>query len=227
MEKRLKKSKELLQTTGSWTCEHCNVTFSRISIDKHLCEKKRRYLARDNPIETLAYKMWLHIQHIYFDIKYFENSLHYISFVSFAKFCIENQYINPLEFTAWVLRNKVPMVSWRRFEIYRQFVSSYIGAETPEHAIERSIDYIKSKNMLGEYFSSGGCNRILEDIEYGRVSPWIVLLSDATDKLLPRMNDEQVDRFFKLININMWEIKINRLKDEVEPLKSLLKQVAI
>lgn len=81
--------------------------------------------------------------------------------------------------------------------------------------------------MLGEYFSSGGCNRILEDIEYGRVSPWIVLLSDATDKLLPRMNDEQVDRFFKLININMWEIKINRLKDEVEPLKSLLKQVAI
>lgn len=204
----------------------------------HACEKKRRWLARDEK----AYKMAFVVFRKFYEINFrsmkprtyedFMESTHFTAFVKFGKYALDIQAINPEAFVEFLLKAQVPMKNWTVPFVYEQYVRELNKRESAEAALERNILLMQQWEMdsglpWNEFFKHVSPNLATAYIRSGRLSPWVLYTASTSHELLERMSDEQLKMIEQYVDPRFWQRKFVECQDDVNFIKQLLQEAGV
>lgn len=219
-------------------CEFCKKTFVReSSFMVHMCERKRRWLWKDEKYIKLgfyAYQKFYTISMRVKKPKTYEDFMDSKYFTSFTKFGRHLQNINAIEpeaFVEFLIKGQVKIEDWTADWAYETWVRELAKKESPEKAIERNILLMEQwSRETGEpwydFFRRVATPLATKWIRTGRISPWI-LYAGVGEQLFDRMSDEQLALVKEWINPIYWQSKIRDHKEEVDFIKTVLKEAGV
>jgi hypothetical protein len=226
----------MLDTGTKYVCQYCSHTFTKEkTLAVHLCEQKRRALAKTEKHVVLGYdtynRFYRKTQNSRQDKTYeeFAKSPYYNSFVKFGSFVSNVNPLYPDRFIDYVVVSGVKLDHWCRDELYEKYVGDLIRTETVETALQRSIGHMMSwgddnKAQWNHYFLYVSLSRACYDIKDGKISPWIVLNSKSGKDMLKKFSDEQLSHIGGIIDLQFWMHKFKRLPADVELVKQVVKE---
>jgi hypothetical protein len=201
-------------------CEFCNKEFKREkSLDRHMCEKKRRWENKFTPEGQLAFELFSRFKKHYgfkskkAPLEEFLTSSQYKAYETLAKFFIQ---LNPLdinEYFSHLVHSNAPFRKWISAENYNKWVRHKLLTEDADTAVTRSIETISSyatenKLELDQVYDNLTGNRLYLWLTSGRVSPWFIILSSKTDRLLEKLDSDMLTSTKDLLNPLVWRIKV-------------------
>lgn len=217
--------------TKKYTCEYCEKSFTRENtLLTHKCMQRDRYHTRDETHVKIAYSLWKSMNSLpeqYKTIEYFEKNKTYKMLTEFAKFAEDSNYLFIYEYGSWLIKNKVIERNWYKLEIYQQFLKQYLLTENPRDAVLRSVEYVSNIHEIGNFLKTCQVGKILTYIETGRISPWLIFLADNKDDFLKRLENEKMEYFFKLVNVDIWNSRMKRYSKTINSLKNDMKGINI
>jgi hypothetical protein len=212
-------------------CKWCKKSFkSETTLAVHMCVKKRRYADKDMSHIRLSHRAF----QMFYDLntsaklpKTMEDfivSPYYESFVKFGRACQVNEWLHPEQFTEWLIKTGVKLKLWISDAQYDKFLKEYVKKEPCLKALERTVIYMSKwgeehNEPWQTYFVNVSPSRAVYDIRSGKVSPWVLYLSDTGGTLLERFNDEQVKMIQDNIDPPFWMKLFKNNKDEVAEIK--------
>ena len=220
----------------TYTCQYCSHVFSKEkTLAVHVCEQKRRALARTERHVVLAYdaynQFYKKTQNAHADKSYeeFARSPYYNAFVKFGSFVSNVNPLYPSRFIDYVVTSGVKLDHWCRDELYDQYVINLIKTESVETALERSINHMISwadnnGAQWNHYFLYVNLNRATYDVRDGKISPWIILNSKNGKDMLRKFNDEQLAAINAVMDIPFWLNKFKKLPADAELVKQVVKE---
>jgi hypothetical protein len=226
----------MLDTGTKYVCQYCSHTFTKEkTLAVHLCEQKRRALAKTEKHVVLGYdtynRFYRKTQNSRQDKTYeeFAKSPYYNSFVKFGSFVSNVNPLYPDRFIDYVVVSGVKLDHWCRDELYEKYVGDLIRTETVETALQRSIGHMMSwgddnKAQWNHYFLYVSLSRACYDIKDGKISPWIVLNSKSGKDMLKKFSDEQLSHIGGIIDLQFWMHKFKRLPADVELVKQVVRE---
>ena len=198
-----KNTKKNSATKSKFGCDFCGRSFAKEStIDKHICEYKRRWGDKNLKGNRIGFNAWLNFyaqntsskkQKTYLD---FTKSSYYLAFVKFGHYCVNVRCININRYADWLLKNQIRIDSWTSDKNYTKFIVEYLRQEDPLDAIARSmetlIEICKDESIESkDAFRYGAPNRLCYEVTTGRVSPWSVYQSDSGAEFLSKLDSIQ------------------------------------
>lgn len=222
--------------SAMYKCQYCNHTFSKEkTLAVHVCEQKRRALARTDRHVVLGYSTYNNFfrrtQNAKQDKTYeeFAKSPYYNAFVKFGSFVSNVNPLYPDRFIDYVVTSGVKLDHWCREELYDQYVIDLIKKERSEVALERSIKTMmdwadKNNSVWNHYFSYASLSRATYDIKDGKISPWLVLNCKTGKEMLRKFNDEQLGAINAVMDVPFWLAKFKKLPADVEVVKEVVKE---
>jgi hypothetical protein len=226
----------LVENIKSYICQYCSNGFTKEkTLAVHVCEQKRRALARTEKHVVLGYdtynRFYRKTQNSKQDKTYdeFARSPYYNAFVKFGSFVSNVKPLYPDRFMDYVVSSNVKLDHWCRDELYDQYVIDLIKKETVETALERSISHMiswgESNNAVwNHYFHYASLSRACYDIKDGKISPWLVLNSNSGKDMLKKFNDEQLCAINIIMDIPFWLSKFKRLASDTDLVKQVVKE---
>jgi len=224
-------------TTSSarFPCDFCHHAFSqeRFLLD-HVCERKRRFLQRDDPTVKYAleiYQRWyarsMARRRNPPSIDSFENSKLYSAFVAFARFLRDLNPSNPLDFVDFLAKMETPLSKWRNLAYYGTYIRERNKNEGPRAAIERNIvlmqEWANDADLdMAEFFRQVSPARATQWIISGRISPWLLFAATRAGDLTARLSEEQTSMVADAISADYWERMVIRHRTEVDDLRAML-----
>jgi hypothetical protein len=220
------------------TCQYCKKTFKQESTAiRHLCEKKRRYLAKDEKHVQLGYKAFVRFYELSQRIPnktfddFIESSFH-SQFVKFGSFLSNTNPLYPLKFIDYMINSQVKFEKWCDDETYRKYICHLVQTESVETALERSILYMqdwaeRNNTEWTEYFKRVGLDKGIADIQDGRISPWLILQSTTGKDMLRMMSNEHLTLIESIINPDVWMNKFKRKHQELRLVKDVVDKCKI
>ena len=228
--------KKTQATKPEFGCDFCGRSFIReTTMDKHLCENKRRWGDKDLKGNRIGFNAWLNFylkntaskkQKTYLD---FIKSAYYLAFVRFGHYCVNARVINVDRYADWLLKNQIVIDKWTSDTNYTKFIIEYLRQEDPLDAVARSIETM-IKIAKDEKIPSKDClrygprNRICYEVTAGRISPWILYQSESGLEFLGSLQELQQKMVLEYIDPEKWAIKFRRDVDIIPEVKELLKQ---
>jgi len=220
-----------------YQCRFCGKEFTRErTLSSHMCEKKRRWMAKDDADSRIAFRVWVDFMKFVspntkkekaFDD--FIRSADYIGFVKFANYLIELRPLETEKFINWIFKMGVRLTDWTKPGTYQLYVQEAAKKETAERALERTILAIvewggKTGNNWQDFFDKVAPATAMNMITMGRISPWILYSTDAAQKLLDRMEPGQIDAITKHVDTKWWINKIKQNENQVMWMNTLMGQ---
>jgi hypothetical protein len=204
----------------------------------HICEKKRRWLNKDEKYVRMGFMVFRKFYEVSFRKKDartymdFMDSPHYTSFVRFGRYLHEIQALNPESFVEFLLKAEVPMKNWETEFVYEQFVRELAKKEPADAAFERNILLMKQwENDTDEpwydFFRKVNTNTATQLIRAGRLSPWILYTAESAFELLERMTEEQMALIEQYVTPVFWERKFASQPEDVAFIRELLKEAGV
>ena len=200
--------------TVGFKCEYCNNTFKREStMAVHMCERKRRYMSKDDKEVQLAYRSYQLFYRIGTNAKSeksFASSQYYTAFVKYARYCIDLRVDDVPEYTRWLLKNQVRIDRWTSDRNFAAWIKTRLKTESADRAIERTILFMRewgkeTNNDWNEYFRLVAPNLAVFHICSGKISPWIVYASSQAQGLLEKLTSEQIQMITDYIDPYYWQ----------------------
>jgi len=222
-----------------YICQYCNKGFMQEkTLFVHVCEQKRRALARTERHVVLAYdtfnRFYQTTQNNKGNKTYdeFAKSPYYNAFVKFGSFVSNVNPLYPHKFIDYVVTSGVKLDHWCREELYEQYVFDLIKRESVETALERSIIHMQewsdaNNAPWNHYFLYVSLSRACYDIKDGKISPWLVLNSASGKAMLQKFSDEQLAHIQNIIDPPFWVSKFKKLPADVELVKQVVKESGI
>ena len=224
----------------TYKCKYCKKEFVREStLAGHLCENKRRVLAKDLKQNRIAYQSWLlfrrlTIANIKHDKDYEEfatNNL-FMGFMKLAKHIIDLNLEDPEGFVKYIVMNSVPMNKWQTAVVYESYVKDRTKKETVERAIERSVLNMKAwaertGNSWEDYFSVVNTPDAVQDIRMGRISPWCTFATDQGSRLIDRLEPGQIQQLVEYIEPQSWRAKVMRQQQDAKWVQHVFNEAKI
>lgn len=218
---------------SSFGCEFCKAKFTTETyLVNHLCEKKRRWLHREDKPEKLAFIVY---HHFYMrqmgrrspNQRSFINSRLYGAFVRFARHVIDLEAINPLAFVDFLSKIEWPLDRWTNPEVYARYIRELTKNETPIEAIERNFMLMQQWSVSSgaawqDFFRLIAPPLATLWIITGRISPWLLFTASSAMELLHRLNPEQAQRVEQAVDTEYWQAKIALHQDDVERIRHTL-----
>ncbi|MDC1040545.1 hypothetical protein OAQ62_01995 [bacterium] len=217
-------------------CKWCKKSFkSEKTLAVHMCVKKRRFADKDMShirLSHRAFQMFYELNTSAKEPKSIEDfimSPYYESFVKFGRACQVNEWLAPEKFTEWLIKNGVKLKQWISDAQYDKFLKEYVRKEPGLKALERSIIYLaewSEDNNTGwqTYFTEVTPARAVFDLRSGKISPWILYLSETGGSLLERFNDEQIKMIDDIIDPPFWMKLFSNNAEEVKEVKQTCKE---
>ena len=217
-------------------CDFCGRSFQKeTTIDKHLCENKRRWGDKDLKGNRIGFQSWLNFyvhnttskkQKTYLD---FIKSSYYLAFVKFGHYCVNTRCVNISRYADWLLKNQIRIDSWRSDKNYTNFLIEYLRQEDPLDAIARSMETLiqisKDEDLESkDAFRFGPPNRICYEVTTGKISPWALYHSESGAGFLGKLDEIQQKMVLEYIDPEKWAIKFKRDLDVVGEVKELMQQ---
>jgi len=222
-----------------FVCQFCNKGFMQEkTLFVHVCEQKRRYLARTEKHVILGYdtfnRFYKMSQNFKGDKTYeeFARSPYYNAFVKFGSFVSNVNPLYPDKFINYVVTSGVKLDHWCRDELYDDYVVHLIKNEPVEVALERSISHMLSwandnNSQFNHYFLYVSLSRACYDIRDGKISPWLVLNCASGKEMLKKFNDEQLMAVNVVMDVPFWINKFKRSPSDVALVKDVVKESMI
>lgn len=219
-----------------YSCQYCGHKFAKEkTLFVHVCEQKRRALARTERHVVLAYDTYVRWYKINMnsnkDPSYedFAKSPYYNGFVKFGSFVSNVNPLYPDKFIEYVVRSGVKLDHWCRDVLYDEYVIHYVKNEPVEVALERSIkhmlDWGEANNApWNHYFLYASTSRACFDVKDGKISPWLILNSKNGQELLKKFDDVQLTAINTIMDIPFWLSKFKRLPADVALVKQVVKE---
>jgi hypothetical protein len=226
--------KKIPATKSEFSCEFCGRSFQReTTMEKHLCENKRRWQDKDLPGNRIGFQSWIRFyakntatkkQRTYLD---FTKSAYYLAFVKFGHYCVNIKCLNVNSYADWLLKNDIKIDNWCSDVSYTNFIIYYSKAEDPLDAIARSIEttieLAKDERLQSkDYLRYGNRNKICYQITAGRISPWMLYHTESGIAMIESMDESQQKMILEYINPEQWAIKFRRDSGIVDQVKELL-----
>jgi hypothetical protein len=198
-----------------------------------MCPRKHRWLDRGNQGNRIGFQSWLHFLskgspskkvNVYED---FIKSPYYTAFVKFGDYCVGIKAMNINRFVDWLLQQQVRIDTWCSDSVYTRYLCEYLRIEDPFDAITRSIEttitLAQEAGIHGhDYLRYGNVNKICYSITTGKISPWLLYMSDSGNTFLAELSEDQVRLISDYINVELWAIKFKRVPDVIPQIKELL-----
>lgn len=226
-------------TSSENKCKWCDKLFkSERTLSAHMCPRKRRWADKDMTHVRLAFRVY----QMFYDMttassktktqEDFIRSQYYEAFTKFGRSCVKNEYLDPVRFSEWLIKNGKKINEWSRDSVYDDYLLEYVKREPGLKAMERSIIYLSQwaeENKLDwqDYFTKVSANRAVYDIRSAKISPWLIYLSNTGDQLLLRMNDEQIKMINHIIDANFWMKVFNDNPEEVDDVEKMCESAGI
>jgi hypothetical protein len=219
-----------------YVCQYCSNTFTKEkTLMVHLCEQKRRALAKNEKHVIMGYDAFNRFFKISQNLKgnktydEFAKSPYYNAFVKFGSFVSNVNPLYPDRFIDYVVKSGVKLDHWCRDELYEKYVLDLIRVETVETALQRSIGHMMSwadanRSQWNHYFLYVSLNRATFDIRDGKISPWLLLNSKSGKDMLAKFSDEQLAAVGTTIDPQFWMNKFKKLPADVELVRQVVKE---
>jgi hypothetical protein len=203
--------------TEVFKCEYCKKVFKREStLAVHMCERKRRYMSKDDKDVQLAYRSYQLFYRIGTNAKgeksfdEFVASQYYTAFVKYAKYCIDLRVDDVQEYTRWLLKNQVRIDRWTSDRNFAAWIKTRLKTESADRAIERTILFMRewAKETgceWNEYFRLVAPNLAVFHICSGKISPWVMYSSSQAQELLEKLSSEQIQMVSDYIDPYYWQ----------------------
>jgi hypothetical protein len=218
-------------------CEFCKRVFSdERRLINHVCERKRRYLQRDDKTTKYGYMVYEHwfrrTMRQVKSIEDFETSNYYTAFVRFARYLLDLNAINPLGFVDFLARFEVPLDRWTDPGYYGTYIRETNKNESPREAIGRNVMLINEWSIdtgqdWRDFFRLVSPARATQWIIGGRISPWLLLIASSASALLARLSGEQMAMIEAAIDSQYWKARLARHQSEVDELRIILQEYNI
>ena len=220
----------------TFVCEYCKKDFVReSSIEVHMCEPKRRRMAKDEPgvrLGFLAYIKFYEQAQGSAKLKTYDDfcdSSYYLAFVKFGRYCVNTKVINPAQFMNWLLKNQKKIDRWCSDQLYTEYLLWYLTIEAVDDALARAIEYSidwaeKSEHPAHDCVRYGNANAVCYAITTGRLSPWVIYNSESGVEFLNSASSEQIAMTWPYINSDVWQKKFSDYLADQEYVKDILKK---
>ena len=220
-----------------YVCEYCGTGFTREkTLAVHMCQPKRRFLQRGEKRVQLGliafnkfYKLSAGSKR---DKTYdeFDKSPYYNAFVKFGSFISNVKPLYPEKYIDHVVTSGVKLDHWCREEMYEQYAINLIKKEGVETALERSVMTMmewadeQEQAPWNHYFKYVSLNRAVWHIKDGKISPWLILNCDSGKEMLSKLNDEQLEIVYPMINPEHWAVRFKRQTSDVQLVKDVARE---
>lgn len=223
-------------------CQYCGKDFRRLStLSAHLCEPKRRAQQEKDVGVQIGYRSWLRFldsnvlntkKRNYQD---FAQSPYYSAFVRFGQYCVGVRAIAVESYLDWLLKNNKKLDHWTRDSYYEEWLQSYLGRESVQDALERSLRQMQEyaderpdlKNGFRDYFRYGNANRIMYHVQTGHMSPWVIYNCDSGMEFLGALSSEQIGIIFPWIDADRWSTIFKDKTDDAYWARNILKAAGL
>jgi hypothetical protein len=219
-------------------CEFCNKDFVREkSLINHLCEKKRRWLWRDEKyirIGFMAFQKFYTLSLRSKKEKTYRDFMDSQYFTAFTKFGRYVEHIGAIEasgFVEMLIKSNIKLDDWVNEVWYESWIRELAKKESPMKAVERNILLMEqwgreyNENWV-DFFRKVPTPVATQWIRKGRISPWL-LYCGVGQPLFERMSDEQLGMVKEWINPLFWTGKLRDNKEEVEQIKAILEDAGV
>jgi hypothetical protein len=121
---------------------------------------------------------------------------------------------------------------WIVDSTYDKWLVDFLRYEDSLHSTERTLftidTYTKDKNILFEdFFELVNTNIATEMIKSGKITPWVIYLSQTGKKLLLRLDEEQIGILEEYLDVSFWEKRFELNKHIVPVIKDMMKELNI
>ena len=229
----------MIKDTATHACQYCKSKFSKEkTLFVHVCEQKRRALARTERHVVLAYETFTKWYKVNMnsakDQSYedFAKSPYYNGFVKFGSFVSNVNPLYPLKFIEYVITSGVKLDHWCREELYDQYVINLIKVESVDTALERGVTHMEGWGKANDadwahYFKYVSINRACYDIRDGKISPWLVLNSNNGKIMLRKFDDLQLSAIGAVMDIPFWMDKFKKRPADVAVVRQVITELGL
>ena len=220
-----------------YVCDYCNTGYTREkTLLAHMCEPKRRWLQKDEKRVQLgfyAFQRFYKLSAGHKKEKTYEDfvkSSFYNAFVKFGSFVNNVRPLYPDKYIDYVVTSNVKLDHWCREEMYEKYALEFILKEDAITALERSVKTMMEWAAENEpapwnhYFQHVSLNRAVWQIKDGKISPWLILNCNSGKEMLSKLNDEQLEMVYHVMNPEHWALRFKRVPHDVELVKEIVKE---
>lgn len=221
----------------SHKCDFCKKSFvTERSLIAHSCEKKQRWLWKDEKYSMMAFRAYQLFYQIAQRSKKpktqedFINSNYYLGFIKFGKYLMDINAIEPVGFIEFLIRSDTKLADWANPRVYEIWIRELSKKEHPMKAYERNVLLMEQwARETGEdwidFFRLVNPQLATKWIKSGRLSPW--LLYTVGESLIERLSDEQLAMVKELIEPDMWFKKFELYEEELKIIRTELRAVGV
>lgn len=219
-------------------CEFCKKDFVReSSLINHMCEKKRRWMWRDERYIRLGFMAFQKFYEISLrskkpkEYKDFMDSLYFSAFTKYGRYLEHIHAIEAAGFTEFLIKGNVKIDDWTNELWYESWTRELTKREPPMKAVERNILLMEQwgreydENWI-DFFRKVPTAQATTWIRKGRISPWL-LYSGVGQSLFDRLSDEQLGLIKEWINPLFWTAKLRDNREEVDQIKAILLEAGV
>lgn len=222
-----------------FACKYCNHKFHKeTTLLTHVCVKKRRHMDIDSAGSRFGLRTFQRFYELTQNSKKvktaqeFIDSPYYIDFVKFGNHIHTLKPIYPDQFIEFVIKNSVKLNDWCKDYVYNAYIEDLVKREPSEAATDRTIQNILTwatdNNVeFTMFFSRITANEAAHMLKTGKISPWVLYLSNSGDSLMSQFNDDHSKIMGNIIDPGFWAKKFKNNSSDVDYIRDLLSQVGI
>lgn len=220
-----------------YVCEYCGNGYTREkTLAVHMCQPKRRALQKNEKRVQLgmyAFNQFYKLSAGSKKDKTYEDfckSPYYNAFVKFGSFISNVRPLYPERYIDYVVTSGVKLDHWCKEEMYEKYATNLIKKEGVETALERSVMTMMEWAEENEpapwnhYFQHVSLNRAVWHIKDGKVSPWLLLNCRSGKEMLSKLNDEQLNMVYNIMDPEHWAMRFKRTPNDVQLVKDVAKE---
>jgi hypothetical protein len=222
------------KTPKPFICQYCNNGYAKEqTLIVHMCEQKRRHLAKNDKHVRLGYHAYVRFFQLtqnanqtktYED---FAKSPYYNAFIKFGSFISNVNPLYPNRYVDYIVTSGVKLDKWCNEELYYEYVLDFIKKEPVEVALKRTVDTMldwadKNNSQWNHYFKYVSSTRAVYDIKDGKISPWLILNCETGRTLLSKLNDEQLNIIYKVMDPSYWSPRFKKYSADLEIIKEIV-----
>lgn len=222
-----------------YVCGYCKKAYTNErTLTAHMCVKKRRHLDRG----MVASRMALELYRRFFELNTatkapksaedFIDSKYYNSFIKLAKHIMDLRPVDQARFVDFVFQSGVKDRDWCKDKIYEAYILDLLQKEASNRALERSIQSmndwaVDTGNEYTDFFEKVNPQEATHMIKMGKISPWVLYLSESADNLWGRLSEEQAQIIGQTINPKVWKARFQKKAEDCDFVRNILREAGI